>query len=403
LAKEKVVLAFSGGLDTSVCVRYLQILHKVDVITLTVDCGQNEDFEAVQSKAKTIGALKHIYIDAREDFATEYVIPSIKANGLYQGKYPLATALARPLIAAKATELAAKEGATAIAHGCTGKGNDQIRFDVTIRALNPKLNIIAPIRDMNLTRDIEVKFAKEQNIPVSDEAKKYSIDLNLWGRAIEGGNIEDAYFEPPEDAFQFIKFNNTDVGYMEIEFNNGIPISVDGNQMQIRDLIHYVNKKAGYYGVGITDHIEDRVVGIKSREIYEAPAAISILESHKDLEKLVLTKHELRFKQIVDEQWSWLVYSGLWQDPLRSDLDRFIDATQKRVSGKVKLKMHNGSLRVVGRESKHSLYKNDLATYATGSTFDQTYAQGFIELWGLQTITANSIATTIDKAGEDLK
>jgi argininosuccinate synthase len=403
LAKEKVVLAFSGGLDTSVCVRYLQILHKVDVITLTVDCGQNEDFEAVELKAKKIGALKHIYIDAQEDFATKYVIPSIKANGLYQGKYPLATALARPLIATKATELAAKEGATAIAHGCTGKGNDQIRFDVTIRALNPKLNIIAPIRDMNLTRDIEVKFAKEQNIPVSDEAKKYSIDLNLWGRAIEGGNIEDAYFEPPEDAFQFIKFNNTDVGYMEIEFNNGIPISVDGNQMQIRDLIHYVNKKAGYYGVGITDHIEDRVVGIKSREIYEAPAAISILESHKDLEKLVLTKHELRFKQIVDEQWSWLVYSGLWQDPLRSDLDRFIDATQKRVSGKVKLKMHNGSLRVVGRESKHSLYKNDLATYATGSTFDQTYAQGFIKLWGLQTITANSIATTIDKAGEDLK
>ena len=403
MAKEKVVLAFSGGLDTSVCVRYLQILHKVDVITLTVDCGQNEDFEAVQLKAKTIGALKHVYIDAREDFATEYVIPSIKANGLYQGKYPLATALARPLIAAKATELAAKEGATAIAHGCTGKGNDQIRFDVTIRALNPNLKIIAPIRDMNLTRDIEVKFAKEQNIPVSDEAKKYSIDFNLWGRAIEGGNIEDAYFEPPEDAFQFIKFNNTDVGYMEIEFNNGIPISVDGNQMQIRDLIHYVNNKAGYYGVGITDHIEDRVIGIKSREIYEAPAAISILESHKDLEKLVLTKHELRFKQIVDEQWSWLVYSGLWQDPLRSDLDRFIDATQKRVSGKVKLKMHNGSLRVVGRESKHSLYKNDLATYARGSTFDQTHAQGFIELWGLQTITANSIATTIDKAGEKLK
>ncbi|HEX2067454.1 MAG TPA: argininosuccinate synthase [Nitrososphaeraceae archaeon] len=403
MAKEKVILAFSGGLDTSVCIRYLQMLHKVDVITLTVDCGQNEDFEAVQLKAKAIGALKHIYIDAREEFATKYIIPCIKANGLYQGKYPLATALARPLIATKATELAAKESATAIAHGCTGKGNDQIRFDVTIRALNPKLKIIAPIRDMNLTRDIEVKFAKEQNIPVSDEAKKYSIDLNLWGRAIEGGNIEDAYFEPPEDAFQFIKFDNTDVGYMEIEFNNGIPISVDGNQMQIRDLIHYVNNKAGYYGVGITDHIEDRVIGIKSREIYESPAAICLLESHKDLEKLVLTKHELRFKQIVDEQWSWLVYSGLWQDPLRSDLDIFIDATQKRVSGKVKLKMHNGSLRVVGRESKHSLYKNDLATYATGSTFDQTHAQGFIELWGLQTITANSIASTIDNAGEKLK
>jgi argininosuccinate synthase len=403
LAKEKVILAFSGGLDTSVCIRYLQIVHKVDVITLTVDCGQNEDFQEVEKKAKTIGALKHIYIDAREDFARNYVMPSIKANGLYEGKYPLATALARPLIATKAIEVADNEGASAVAHGCTGKGNDQIRFDITMRALNPKLNIIAPIRDMNLTRDVEVKFAKEQNIPLANEAKKYSIDLNLWGRAIEGGNIEDAYFEPPDDAFQFIKFNNADVGYMEIEFENGIPISVDGKQMQIRDLINYINNKAGYHGVGITDHIEDRVVGIKSREIYEAPAAISIIESHKDLEKLVLTKHELRFKQMVDEQWSWLVYSGLWQDPLRSDLDIFIDATQKRVSGKVRLKMHKGSLRVVGRESKYSLYKNDLATYATGSTFDQTLAKGFIELWGLQTITANSIASSIDKTGENLK
>ena len=403
MVKEKVVLAFSGGLDTSVCVRYLQMMHKVDVITLTVDCGQNEDFEEVEIKAKTIGAVKHIYIDAREDFARNYVIPSIKANGLYQCKYSLATALARPLIAAKAIEVADKEGAIAVAHGCTGKGNDQIRFDVTMRALNPKLNIIAPIRDMNLTRDIEVKFAKEQNIPVADEAKKYSIDLNLWGRAIEGGNIEDAYLEPPEDAFQFIKFNNADVGYMEIEFDNGIPISVDGKQMQIRDLIDYVNNKAGYHGVGISDHIEDRVIGIKSREIYEAPAATCIIECHKDLEKLVLTKHELRFKQIVDEQWSWLVYSGLWQDPLRSDLDNFIDATQKRVSGKVKLKMHKGSLRVVGRESKYSLYQNDLATYTTGSTFDQTLAKGFIELWGLQTITANSIVSRMDKTVEDLK
>jgi argininosuccinate synthase len=403
LVKEKVVLAFSGGLDTSVCVRYLQVIHKMDVITLTVDCGQNEDFQEVEIKAKTIGAVKHIYIDAREDFAKNYVIPSIKANGLYQGKYPLATALARPLIATKAIEVAENEGATAVAHGCTGKGNDQIRFDVTMRALNPNLNIIAPIRDMNLTRDIEVKFANEQNIPVADEAKKYSIDLNLWGRAIEGGNIEDAYLEPPEDAFQFIKFNNADVGYMEIEFDNGIPISVDGNQMQIRELIEYVNNRAGYHGVGITDHIEDRVVGIKSREIYEAPAATSIIECHKDLEKLVLTKHELRFKQIVDEQWSWLVYSGLWQDPLRSDLDKFIDATQKRVSGKVKLKMHKGLLRVVGRESKYSLYKNDLATYSKGSTFDQTLAKGFVELWGLQTITANSVASSIDKTGENLK
>jgi argininosuccinate synthase len=395
----KVVLAYSGGLDTSVCVRYLQMLHKLDVITVTVDCGQEDDFKEVEKKAKAIGAIKHVYIDAREEFARDYVVPSIKANGLYQGKYPLATALARPLIAAKAVEVANSEGATYIAHGCTGKGNDQIRFDVTMRALNPKLKIIAPIRDMNLARDVEMKFAKEQNIPVSAEAKKYSIDLNLWGRAVEGGNIEDADFEPPEEAFQFINFHNDKAGYIEIEFEKGVPVAADGKRMPLIDLIQYVNDKAGAHGVGIVDHIEDRVVGIKSREVYEAPAAVTIIEAHKDLEKMVLTKHELAFKRMVDEQWSWLAYSGLWQDPLRNDLDKFIDATQVRVSGKVKLKMQKGSLRVVGRESKYSLYKNDLATYAAGSTFDQSLAKGFVELWGLQSIIANSVAAdaTSDK------
>jgi argininosuccinate synthase len=387
----KVVLAYSGGLDTSVCIRYLQTLHKLDVITVTVDCGQQDDFEEIQRKAQAIGAIKHIYIDAREEFASNFVVPSIKANGLYQGKYPLATALARPLIAAKAVEVANKEGAAAVAHGCTGKGNDQIRFDVTMRALNPNLRIIAPIRDLNLTRDLEISFAREQNIPISSEAKKYSIDINLWGRAIEGGKIEEADFEPPEDAFEFINFQNDKSGYMEIEFNQGIPMTVDGVDMPLNDLIHYINDKAGRHGVGIVDHIEDRVVGIKSREVYEAPAAVAIIEAHKDLEKMVLTKHELAFKQIVDNQWSWLAYSGLWQDPLRADLDRFIDATQNRVSGKVRLKMEKGSLRVVGRESEYSLYRNDLATYATGSTFDQSLAKGFVELWGLQSVIANSL------------
>ena len=387
----KVVLAYSGGLDTSVCVKYLQNLHKMDVITVTVDCGQEDDFKEIEKKAKAIGAIKHVYIDARDEFVRDYVAPSIKANGLYQGKYPLATALARPLIAAKAIEVANKEGAAAIAHGCTGKGNDQIRFDVTMRALNPRLKIIAPIRDMNLTRDVEMKFAKEQNIPISAEAKKYSIDLNLWGRAVEGGNIEDAEFEPPEDAFQYINFHNDKAGYVVIEFEKGVPVAADGKQMPLMDLIRYVNDKAGAHGVGIVDHIEDRVVGIKSREVYEAPAAVTIIEAHRDLEKMVLTKHELAFKRIVDEQWSWLAYSGLWQDPLRRDLDKFIDATQVRVSGKVKLKMQKGSLRVVGRESRYSLYKNDLATYAAGSTFDQSLAKGFVELWGLQSIIANSV------------
>ncbi len=388
----KVVLAYSGGLDTSVCIRYLQTVHKMDVITVTVDCGQDDDFAEIERRAKAIGAIKHVYVDAKEEFAQEYVLPSIKANGLYQGKYPLATALARPLIAAKTVEVATKENAVAIAHGCTGKGNDQIRFDVTMRALRPDLKIIAPIRDMNLTRDVEIKYAKEQDIPISTEAKKYSIDLNLWGRAVEGGNIEDADFEPPEDAFQFINFHNDKAGYVEIEFDQGVPVAADGKRMPLTDLIKYVNDKAGAHGVGIVDHVEDRVVGIKSREVYEAPAAVTIIEAHRDLEKLVLTKHELAFKSMVDNQWSWLAYAGLWQDPLRADLDRFIDATQTRVSGNVRVKLQRGSLRVVGRQSNYSLYKNDLATYAAGSTFDQSLAKGFVELWGLQSIIANSVA-----------
>ena len=399
----RVVLAYSGGLDTSVCIRYLQKLHKLDVITVTVDCGQQDNFEEIERKAHAIGAIKHVYVDAREEFACNFVVPSIKANGLYQGKYPLATALARPLIAAKAVEVAKTEGATAIAHGCTGKGNDQIRFDVTMRALNPNLRIIAPIRDLNLNRDLEISFAREQNIPISSEAKKYSIDINIWGRAIEGGQIEEADFEPPEDAFEFINFQNDKAGYMEIEFDQGVPIAVDGVDMTLTDLIQYVNDKAGGYGVGIVDHIEDRVVGIKSREVYEAPAAISIIEAHKDLEKMVLTKHELTFKQIVDNQWSWLAYSGLWQDPLRADLDRFIDATQNRVSGKVRLKMEKGSLRVVGRESKYSLYRNDLATYATGSTFDQCLAKGFVEIWELKSVIANSLIAGVDTPRKNKK
>ena len=391
---ERVVLAYSGGLDTSVCIRYLQNLHKLDVITVTVDVGQPDDFAAIEKKAKSIGAVKHLYIDARDEFAKDFVGPSIRANALYQSKYPLATALARPLIATKVVEVAHKEGASAVSHGCTGKGNDQIRFDVTMRSLDPSLQIIAPVRDMNLTRDVEIKFAKEQGIPVSEEAKKYSIDINLWGRAVEGGSIEDAATEPPRDAFEFVEFSNDKVGYLDLEFESGLPVAADGERMtKLTELIEYTNRKAGSYGVGIIDHIEDRVVGIKSREVYEAPAAVAIIEAHRDLEKMVLTKHELTFKRLVDEQWSWLAYAGLWQDPLRSDLDRFIDATQIRVSGKVRLRMQQGSLRVVGRQSKFSLYRTDLATYASGSAFDQSLAKGFVELWGLQSITANAVAS----------
>ena len=392
MPNDKAVLAYSGGLDTSVCIRFLQNLHHYDVVTVTVDCGQNENFENIEKNSADTGAIKHIYVDAKEEFARDFVIPCIKANGVYQNKYPLSTALARPLIAAKAIEVANIEGATAIAHGCTGKGNDQLRFDITMHALNPKLKIIAPIRDLNLTRDDEIKFAVEQHIPISPIANKYSVDLNIWGRAIEGGNLEDPYYEPPEDAFQLVKFDNNNAGYLELEFKNGVPAAVDGNDMTINSLIEYVNTKVGSFGVGIIDHIEDRVIGIKSREIYEAPAATAIIEAHKDLEKMVLTMHEIQFKQLVDQQWSWMIYSGLWPDPLRTDLDKFIESTQTRVTGKVRLKLQKGSIQVVGRESPYSLYRTDLATFGAESKFDQGLAKGFVELWGLQSIIANAVA-----------
>jgi argininosuccinate synthase len=392
MTKDKVVLAFSGGLDTSVCVRYLQVEHKMDVITVTVDCGQNDDFEDIQARSESLGAIEHVYIDAKRDFVKNYVEKSIKANGLYQGKYPLATALSRPLIATNIMTIAHKEGANYVSHGCTGKGNDQVRFDLSFRAIDSGIEIIAPIRDKNLTRDAEIKYARDNNIPINEETKKYSIDLNIWGRAVEGGQLEDPEFEVPRDALLLVNADSDNsVEYIEFEFDRGIPISVDQKKMPLYDIIVYTNEKVGRHGVGLIDHVEDRIVGIKSREVYEAPAALAIVEAHKDLEKIVLTNYELEFKQLADERWGWLTYSGLWYDPLREDLDTFIDATQKRLTGKVKMKLQNRSLNVVGRKSKYSLYNNALATYKSGSTFDQRLAKGFIELWGMQTILANNL------------
>ena len=390
----KVVLAFSGGLDTSVCVKYLQSLHNLDVITLTVDVGQNDDFKDINKVSADLGAVEHVYVDAKQEFLNNYVTPAIQANALYQQKYPLATAIARPLIAKKAVEVAREHDANAISHGCTGKGNDQVRFDIAIRSLNPNLNIIAPIRDMNLTRDKELEYANENNIKISAVAKKYSIDENLWGRAIEGGSLENLENEPPDDAFKFVKQNNTSAGYVSIGFERGVPISIDGTRMELGLLVKKLNDVAGAFGVGIIDHIEDRVVGIKSREVYEAPAALVLVEAHKDLEKLVLTHNELRFKFSVDDQWAWLAYSGLWLDPLLTDLNAFIAKTQERVTGEIKIKMHNGSYRVVGRKSTYSLYDNDTITYMSNSNFDQRLASGFVTLWGLQSSAAN---TTISK------
>ncbi|MFQ6025488.1 MAG: argininosuccinate synthase [Nitrosopumilaceae archaeon] len=390
--KKKAVLAFSGGLDTSVTVKYLQEKHNMDVVTVTVNVGQGESQKQIESKAKRLGVVKHYNIDARAEFVKDFIFPSIKANALYQKKYCLATALARPLIAQKVVDIAKKEKASALAHGSSGKGNDQVRFDVTMRSASG-LPIIAPIRDMNLDRKTELKFARKHGIKIDTVAKQYSIDQNLWGRSIEGGVLEDSYKEPPDDAFIWVKTKNLPANpkYLEIKFQKGIPIAADGKTLKPIKLIEYINNKAGSCGVGIVDHIEDRVVGIKSREVYETPAATCLIEAHSDLEKMVLTKHETKFKSMVDDEWAWLVYSGLWQDPLRSDLDRFVNETQRRVTGTVKLKMYKGSVRVVGRKSKFSLYSHDVATYGTGSTFDQKLSKGFVELWGMQSTEANKL------------
>lgn len=400
MSNKKVILAFSGGLDTSVCVKYLQNNHNMEVITATVDCGQEDDFEEIRKKSKILGAIKHVNIDAKNEFVERYVNRSIKANGLYQGKYPLATALARPLIADKIMKVAVKEDATTVAHGCTGKGNDQVRFDIAMSSIDPSIKIIAPIREMNLTRDLEIRYAKKNNVPLNEEIKKYSTDMNIWGRAIEAGKLEDPWVEPPEEIFSLVKNKIIPAEYLEIEFDRGIPVGVDNRKMTLMNVITYLNIKAGKHGIGVIDHIEDRVVGIKTREIYEAPAALTILTAHKDLEQLVLTKHELRFKQIVDDQWSWMVYSGLWFDPLREDLDKFIDATQNRVTGKVKMKLQNGSAKVVGRKSRNSLYRQTLATYASDSIFDQNLAKGFIELWGMETVIANKLSRNLPTKGK---
>ena len=389
---QKGILAFSGGLDTSVVVKYLQEEHDLDVITVTVDVGQGEDHKKVAAKAKKLGVKKHYNIDARKEFVERFIFPSIKANALYQKKYCLATALARPLIAEKVLDIAQKEKVTALAHGCSGKGNDQVRFDITLRS-GSDLPIIAPIRDKNLDRTTELEFAKKHGIEIDTVAKRFSIDQNLWGRAIEGGILEDPYNEPPDDAFIWVKTKNLPEKptYLEIKFANGIPVEVDGKKLDAIRLIEYVNKKAGQAGVGIVDHIEDRVVGIKSREVYETPAATCLIEAHTDLEKMVHTKHQNKFKSIIDDEWSYLVYSGLWQDPLKQDLDGFIESSQYAVTGIVKLKLFKGSVRVVGRKSKYSLYSHDVATYGAESTFDQRMANGFVKLWGMQSTEANKL------------
>lgn len=391
-----VVLAYSGGLDTSVSIKWIQQKYDAEVITVTLDVGQQRDMKALEERAKGIGAIKHYSIDAKGEFAAEYIFPAIKANGLYEGKYPLSSALSRPLIASKLVNIAKREGATAVAHGCSGKGNDQVRFDVTIKSLAPNLEIIAPVREWELTRDEEIKFAKANGIHIPvNLSNPYSIDQNLWGRSIECGVLEYPDSEPPEEVFEWTtppEKAPDAAEYVSIKFESGVPCALNGEYMDPVTLIDSLNKIAGKHGVGRIDHMEDRLVGIKSREIYECPAATVLLEAHADLEKAVLTRHEIMFKRQVDAQWASLVYMGLWMDPLRKDLEAFVNKTQERVSGEVKVKLYKGGLRVVGRSSQMSLYDLNLATYDAKTTFDQSCSLGFIELWGLPTRMYNLVS-----------
>jgi len=386
LEGKKVVLAYSGGLDTSVCVKWLE-QQGAEPYALYLDLGQGEPSEDVKEKALEIGATDAFVRDARTEFAREYVAPAIKANALYGGKYPLFTALGRPLIAKKLVEAAREVGATHIAHGSTGKGNDQVRFDVTTASIAPDLTVVAPVRDWNMSRPEEMAYAEEHGIPVpTTKESPYSVDENLWGRSIEAGPLEDPDHEPTEDVFALTTSPEKapdEPQYLEIGFQEGLPTTLDGEELPLVELIAELGAVVGANGVGRIDMVEDRLVGIKSREIYESPAALAILAAHRELETLTLTRDVLRFKTTVEQRYAELTYEGLWFTPLKFALDAFVAETQKTVTGAVRLKLYKGNSTIVGRRAPNALYSKDLATYDPNSTFDEAAAAGFIALWGL--------------------
>ena len=389
---QKIILGYSGGLDTTTAIPWLKDQYGFDVITVTIDVGQEEDFDLIGSRSPLLGAVKHHHIDAKTDFADQFIAKAIKANGLYQGEYPLSTALARPLIASKLVSIAHREGATAIAHGCTGKGNDQIRFDLMINALDPELKIVAPVREWGLNREQEVKYLESKGFEAPSNHSEFSVDKNLWGRSVEGGTLEDPWVEAPQEALEWTlppeAWSNEPL-LLTIGFEKGLPVSINGKKEPLSELITELNRVAGSYGIGLIDHVEDRTIGIKSREVYECPAAILLLKAHTHLEKLVLSRAQAAFKPLVEREWTWLVYSGLWVDPLLGNLDALIESTQEFVTGDVRLKLFKGSCRVVGRTSPYALYDKQLSTYGVNSTFDQQAAEGFIKLWGLPSVMAS--------------
>jgi argininosuccinate synthase len=382
----KVVLAYSGGLDTSVAIPWIMEKYKTDVVTLTVDLG-GRDISGVQERALKAGATQAVVVDARETFVKEYVFPALKAGAIYEGEYPLATALGRPLIAKLLVGVARDEGAYAIAHGCTGKGNDQVRFDIGTTALAPDLKVIAPAREWNMSREDEVSYAHQHGIPlVSTVASPYSTDENIWGRSIEAGDLEDPWREPPEEAYAWtVSVDNTpsQPHFVEIAFKEGIPTAVDGEPMDAVSLIQELNRLAGERGIGRIDHMENRLVGIKSREVYEAPAAVVLHKAHSALEAIALGKPQARLKNRIAQEYAELVYNGLWFTRHRQDLDAYVTSTQRFVTGSVRMKLHKGTATVVGRKSPNSLYEHGLATYSSADQFDHKASEGFISIFGL--------------------
>ncbi|TMC93183.1 MAG: argininosuccinate synthase [Chloroflexi bacterium] len=383
-----VVLAYSGGLDTSVAIRWIKEQYNLDVITLTIDIGNARDLPAIAARAQQIGAVKAMVVDARADLMRYFVWPALQAGAIYEGSYPLATALARPLIARLLVEVARAEGAIAVAHGCTGKGNDQVRFDVSINTLAPDLKIIAPVREWSMTRDSEIAYANEHAIPINVSiANPYSVDQNLWGRSVECGVLEDPWAEPPEDVFAWTANPDGDEHieptYLEVTFQHGIPVALNGEDIDAVLLVETLNKLAGKYGIGRIDHIENRLVGIKSREIYEAPAGVVLHTAHQALESLTLSRDQARFKEMVAAEYARLIYNGQWYSALHQDLAAYVQSTQRFVSGTVRVKLSRGHCAVVGRRSEHSLYNHSLATYDSGDQFDHNAALGFIKLWSL--------------------
>ena len=384
---ERVVLAYSGGLDTSVGIGWLKDATGKEVVALAVDVGQGgEDMEDIRQRALDCGAVEAVVVDAKDEFADDYLMPALKANALYQKRYPLVSALSRPLIARHLASVAKELGADSVAHGCTGKGNDQVRFEAAVAALAPDLTSVAPVRDLALTRDKAINYAEEHDLPIRQSAKNpYSIDKNVWGRAVETGFLEDPWNAPIEDLYEYTQDPAVDrpADEVVIGFERGIPVSLDGTSYSPLGIVQKLNELAGRHGVGRIDVVEDRLVGIKSREVYEAPAAMALIEAHEALESLTMERDVNRFKRGVEAEWSNLVYDGLWFSGLKRSLDVFIDDTQKYVTGEIRLKLQGGRAVVTGQKSAQSLYDFDLATYDTGDTFDQSLSKGFIEIWSL--------------------